>query len=92
MRKEDLRQFLCHLKRWYYPCRIYMKLDKTYISDVNSPSINKTNIIGLAMNLLAVIVIGISPVKNQILQNILMFINAFCIGFFVGYYLLKRNK
>ena len=69
-----------------------MKMNKTYVSDINPQPINKMSIVGMAMNLLAVVALTISPIKNQILQSILMFINAFCIGFDVGYYLLKKFK
>lgn len=68
-----------------------MKMNKTYVSDVNPQPINKMGIVGLLLNIFAVIALTISPVKNQILQSILMFLNAFCIGFHVGYYLLKKS-
>ena len=68
-----------------------MKMNKTYVSDVNSRPINKMGVVGLLLNIFAVIMLTISPVKNQILQSILMFLNVFCIGFRVGYYLPKKS-
>jgi len=68
-----------------------MKMNKTYVSDANPQPINKMGVVGLLLNIFAVIALTISPVKNQILQSILMFLNAFCIGFHVGYYLLKKS-
>lgn len=68
-----------------------MKMNKTYVSDANPQPINKMSIACMTMNLLAVIALTISPMKNQIFQSILMFVNAFCIGFHVGYYLLKKS-
>jgi hypothetical protein len=69
-----------------------MKMNKTYVSDVNPQPINKMSIVCMTINSLAVVALTISPIKNQIFQSILMFVNAFCIGFDVGYYLLKKFK